>query len=302
MGKKQTRKEKKLEKLKKTVYQDIVDIKRFNKSNLYDVQLNKLSYIGKYSSFECHFVLYPYSRGIYSQHIEFYPFEEYVKDISTGQRSAYVKITSNFNEIFGLLLGAIIVLIGFLFLDVKSIFSIEAIGSILGAYFIGKELWDDIEKILIKLTRKRKTKYQENYYEYEKSGHSTLTNYSYFAKKNRYNKTSVLPDMVDFIPKSNSKTVRMFFKSKTLSPYIGESSIHLLSIHINSKMIEEFEKWGYLVGVKLSYNRRCFLWTNRFEQFQSINNGFKGCLDENGNWIENAIFYRKTSSLGKIRS
>ena len=77
--------------------------------NIYDVEMKHFEHLQKYDSIECHIVLYPYSRKICSQNIKFFPFEEYVKDILSCQKSAYIPIRSQFNEIFGLLMGLLLI-------------------------------------------------------------------------------------------------------------------------------------------------------------------------------------------------
>ncbi len=302
--KKLTRKERKLLKLKKLIPENIIRLhKNKTRSNYFDVDLLKNKELNKYKSLECHVVFYPYNRGVFADDFAIYPFEEYIKDISTGQRSAYIKKVSNFNKFFGIILSIIIILVVLfaLNLNADALFGVEAIASIIGAYIVGKELWDDIEKILIRMTRNWKIRYQESYYQYEQSKHTTLTLYSSFAKKYRYNKTSLLPDKIDFIPHSNSKTVRMMYDNKKLKDIDADSFIHMLSIHINPRKVENLEKYGYLFGIKLSFNKHFLFFTNRFEVFQSMSKDEKGCLNLEGEWIKNGVLYRKTRSLGKIK-
>lgn len=296
-----TRAEKKIAKLKKNIFENFIKLQKNKiRTNYYDIRTTIPKAIEKYSSFENHAVFYPYSRAVFSKDFDFYPFEEYVKDISTGQRSSYIRIINNFNKLFGVFLGLLIILVAYIILGAKNFFSIEAIASVLGAYLVGKELWNDLEKTLVKITRKWKIRYQENYYLYEQGKHTTLTQYSSLAKKNRYNKTPILPDKVDFISHSNSKTLRMLFKRNKYIKKQGKL-VHTFSIHLNSQKINEIEKYGYLFGVKLSFNKKFLFVTRRFELFQSLNNGKTGCLDTNGEWIDDAVLYRKTLSLGKIR-
>lgn len=41
--------------------------------------------------------------------------------------------------------------------------------------------------------------------------------------------------------------------------------------------------------------------TRSLELFQSIDNCARGCLDEDGNWVQGAVFYRRTFSLGRVK-
>ena len=91
--------------------QDIVRLrKNQTMPDIYDVEIEGIDHLKRYHSIECHIVLYPYSRKISSENISFYPFEEYVKDVLSQQRSAYALQQNRFNEVFGLLLGLAIAL------------------------------------------------------------------------------------------------------------------------------------------------------------------------------------------------
>jgi hypothetical protein len=281
-------------------YHDIIRLRK-NETipNIYDVEMKHFEHLQKYDSMECHIVLYPYSRKICSQNIKFFPFEEYVKDILSCQKSAYIPIRSQFNEIFGLLMGLVLIIIFALFKP-ADLFSLEAIVSVLGVYFVGKELWDDIERLLINISKTWSLRYQENYYAYQLGKHTTLTHYSRFAKKNRYGKVPLLPEKMDFIEQSNSQTTRMCFKVRDLQS-LQDSTGHMFSIHIDPDVVQEFEQEGFMFGVKLSFNKHFLGFVYHFELFQSLHKGSKGCLDEKGEWIEGGIFYRKTLTLGRLK-
>jgi len=267
--------------------------------NIYDVEMGGIERLKAYDSVECHLVLYPYSRAITSEDIAFYPFEEYVKDVLSQQRSAYVRIQSRFHELFGLLLGVVIALV-FARFKPEDLLSVESVVSVFGAYTIGKELWDDIERMLIEITKSWKVRYQESYYPYHLEKHTTLTYYSYLAKRQRYGISSLMPEKIDFIKQSNSQTVRMCFDMQDLAS-LAESAGHILSIHIEPDLQEDLEEGGFLFGVKLSLNRRLLGLVRSFELFQSISRGERGCLNEEGEWIQGTVFYRKTCRCGRIK-
>ena len=267
--------------------------------NTFDVEMGDIAQVSGYDSLECHIVFYPYSREIHSRNITFSPFEEYVKDIQSGQRSAYVKIGSEFNKCFGLGLGFLIVVIFYVFKP-EDLFSIASIVSVFGAYIIGKELWEDIERMLVNISKRWRIRYTESYYLYQLEKHTTLTRYSQLAKERRYRKTHLLPEKIDFIQQSNSQTVRMCFNLKEL-PSVGESSGHVLSITIDDEILEDLEKDGFLFGVKLSFNKHFLKFVKCFELFQSIDRGLKGCLNEKGEWVQRVVFYRDTVVFGKVK-
>jgi hypothetical protein len=238
--------------------------------NIYDVEMEGFERLKAYDRVECHIVLYPYSRKVSSENIAFYPFEEYVKDVLSQRRSAYAEIQGQFNEIFGLLLGALIAVI-FVAFKPQELFSVESIVS-----------------------------YQDSYYRYQLEKHTTLATYSSLAKRRRYGKASLLPEKVDFIKQSNSQTVRMCFNMKDLASF-AEPSAHILSIHVDPAVLQDLETEGFMFGVKLSLNRRFLGVQKCFELFQSLDQDSVGCLDQEESWAEGAVFYRRTLTCGRFK-
>jgi len=281
-------------------YENII---KFNKNdkypNLYDLELSNINKVKKFHSFECHVVLYPFCRKISADNFKFNPYEEYVKDISSNQKSAYNSIGSRMNGFFGIFLGVIIFLL-FYFFNKTALFSVESVISILGAYFLGKDLWGDIEKFLIFITKKFPVKFVDNPYSYEILNSTTLSKYSFMAKRIRYNKETVLPEKMDLIEQSNSQTVRMKFGKNSLKEIIDDHA-HILSIHIDSPMVQDFERYGYMLGIKLSFNKKFFIFLKNYELFQSIVRKKKGCIDMKNNWINNSVFFRKALSVFRIK-
>lgn len=299
--------------------------------NRYEVEMHGLDQLRSYDRVECDVVLYPYSRTICSDNIHFYPFEEYVDDVLSNQRSAYAEISSPWNQVFGLALGLLIALI-FAFLHPASLLDIEAIVSVFGAYVIGKELWDDIERLLINATKNWRLRYQEGYYRYRLEKRTTLTYYSYLAKRQRYGKATLLPEKIDLIQQSNSQTLRMCFDTRDwdslqkLQAPADEGrrdldtsqpgTAHIHSIHVDPSLVDDLHRDGFLFGVKLSLGRRVCGVTRSLELFQSLqagqpvrpdgskaapNRASLGCLDHIGRWHEGAVFYRNTLTLGRLK-
>jgi hypothetical protein len=281
-------------------FQNIIRVRKNQEvSYILDVDVEGFERLKRYQVVECHVVLYPYSRQVASQDLAFYPFEEYVRDVLSQQRSAYTAIRSPFSQLFGLFLGLVIALV-FARFNPQDLFSIESIVSVFGAYTIGKELWDDIEGALIKLSKGWPVRVQDNYYRYRLEKHTTLTSYSYLAKQRRYGRSALLPEKVDFIKQSNSQTLRMCFNTRDLVTDPGPVA-HLHSIHVEPVLMPEFEQEGFLLGVKLSLNRRFLGITKNLELFQSIDGCSRGCLNDKDEWIENGVFYRRTFTLGRLK-
>lgn len=272
-----------------------------NKDNpyIFDVSITDIDVLSQYDSVECHFVIYPYNRNIFSENITFYPFEEYVKDILSYKNSAYVIIKNHFNKVFGLFVWFLIILV-FYYIKPVELLSVEAFVSVIGAYIVGKELREDIDNFLQDITKCWFITFQENYYKFALVKWTTLSNYSYFAKVQRYWKSPLLPKKMNFIEQSNSQTLRIYFDKNDFKIHAGKQA-QVTAIHIQNEKLDRFKKYWFMFGVKISLNKY-FMWIkNSTELFQSIHNYNIWCLDEKWTWNNWDVFYRKTHSLGKIK-
>ncbi len=279
---------------------NVIDLKQNSEyPRIYDVELCDIPALKKYSSIDCHLVLYPYSREIDSHNISFNPYEEYVNDLSLSKKSAYSKITKSFNQVFGIMVGIIIVLI-FWKIKPESLISIESIVSVFGAYFVAKEVWNELEELFINITRKLSIKYTKNSYQYKLERHTTLTQYSYFAKKQRYGRETLLPTMIDYVEQSNSQIIKMFLKKSDFD-MVNSERAHILSFHLDEKAKEYFQKEGFLFSVKLSFNKTFLGITTSNEIFQSLDKTIPGCLNKKGEWLNKSAFFRKTIRIVRIK-
>ncbi len=264
--------------------------------HVYDIELQHIDKLKRFDSVECHIVLYPYSRKFKANDMIFYPFEEYARDISSCKNSAYSRIGSSFNKIFAVIMGLIILLL-FVIFRPEELLSMQSIVSVFGAYIIAKELGNDLEKWIIRITKPLKFRYQESYYSYELEKHNALTKYSHYAKKQRYDKTSIRPTKMEFIELSNSKTVRMYFDTKDLKN--NGNSIHILSVWADPELLKEFDK-GFMLGVKLSLNKGK-IFKRSLELFQSVSKGVNGCIGPSDSWFKDSVYFRRIKRFMKIR-
>ncbi len=269
------------------------------RQGIYDIELDRLETLEGYDSLDCHLVIYPYSRRVNSHHLRLMPFEEYVSDIISRQRSVYIRAEERGKYLFGALLALALVAVFVEFRPVE-LLSLEAIVSVFGVYMVGKEIWDDIELGLQHLSGRWRLRYVENYYPYQLAGRTTLARYSEMAKEQRYGRRSLLPDRIDFIQQSNSQTVRLRFESGSLRSLDGQSA-HIASLHVDRTAAAEFRRAGHLFGAKLSLNRRRLRLERSLELFQSLDRGRPGCLDDRGRWHDGAVFWRRTWRLGKLK-
>lgn len=270
-----------------------------NFPQIYDVELNNIDALKRYDSVEVHLVLYPFSRQITADAYKFNPFEEYANDISTRRRSLYTRVPRAANSLFGIFLGIAIILF-FLFVRPSEIYSLQSIVAILGAYFIGKDLWNDIEAGLVNLSKDWTLRYQTSYYEYQVEKNTTLTNYSAVAREHRYGKASLLPEQMEFISNANSKTIRMKFSHQDLRGF-NEQTAHVLGMRFEPQVATEFERAGYMFSAKISLNVRALFVRRSNEYFQSLHAGERGCLNFNNEWTPGAAMARNALFLGRLR-
>lgn len=266
---------------------------------IYDIEFRHLGRIRGYDLLECHLVLYPYSRQLNSGKIILTPYEEYARDILAQQRSAYKPIGQIGKNLFGIFLGALIIGI-FALLKPVELYSIESIVSIIGAYAIGKELWDDLENWLVNVTASSKIRFQPRYYSFQLEKNTTISKYFSLARNSRYGHPMLLPHQMDFIQQSNSQTVRMLFRVTDL-PTAAEGPVHVLSVHVPPALAGEFEEKGYMFGVKWGMVRKTGLLHRTSEVFQSLHGNSLGSLDAGNRWNEGDAFFRDTFSLGRVK-
>jgi hypothetical protein len=151
---------------------------------------------------------------------------------------------------------------------------------------------------------------------------TTLTYYSYLAKKQRYGKAMLIPERIDFIKQSNSQTLRMCFDTRDWDTLLTNETIgapmptdeqqhkyepqdpttaHIHSIHVDQELVDELQRAGFMFGVKLSFGRRFLCFFRSIELFQSLNKATIGCLDDTGKWHNDQMFFRNTLSLGRLK-
>lgn len=269
-----------------------------NYPHIYEVELTNLAELAQYDSIEVHFVVYPYSREISAEKIEIHPFEEYIEDILDKQKSLYKRIEDGNNKRFGLGLAAVVMLIMATFKP-EEFLAVQSIVSVFGAYIAGKELWGDLEKYLVYFTQKGKIRFFTGYFSYQLERNTTFANYTQIAKKNRYEKDAIIPEKIDYIEQSNSKTIRLSILQEDLQKLAKEKSAHLFSIHLSEEIADIFRDKGRLFGVKISLNSHKWLYKKSIELYQSQNNTEFGALNEANVWLPDSIFQRITFYVGK---
>jgi hypothetical protein len=267
--------------------------------SIYDVEMGRIKELGRPDSLEVHAVLYPFDRRVNAKHFAFLPFEEYVRDIASSHRSLYSPIETVANNLFGAALGLAIAAV-FAVFNPKDLVSVQSVVSVFGAYFIGKDLWDDVERALVGISKRWRLRFVTDYYAYGLERRTTLANYSAFAKETRYGKVSALPEKMAFIQESNSQTLRLYFAGKDLDG-LKEDRVHLFSIHVDPAALKEMDEGGFLFGVKVAASKHVLGVRRSLELFQSLKEGARGCLGPEGRWLSEAAFCRRTLSAGRLK-
>lgn len=268
-------------------------------ANIYDVELANVPALRAYAAVEVHIVLYPFSRQITADTYRLNPFEEYANDISTRRRSLYTRVPRPAGSLFGIFLGAVIILV-FLAVNPSEVSSLQSFIAILGAYFIGKDLWNDLEALLVNLSKNWRVRYQTDYYACQIEKNTTLTNYSALAREQRYGKASLLPERMEFISNANSKTARLKFSRADLNGF-QQNSAHILAMRFDAPVAAELEHAGFMFSVKISLNRRVLFMRQAREFFQSFNAGQRGCLNFHNVWEPDAALARDAYFAGNLR-
>lgn len=266
--------------------------------HIYEFELNQLAELARYDFIEVHVVVYPYSREISADKIEIHPFEEYIEDILDKQKSLYKQIEDGSSKRFGLGLAVIVLIIMAIFKP-EEFLAVQSLVSVFGAYIAGKELWGDLEKYLIAFTQKSNIRFFTGYFSYQLERNTTFANYTKFAKKNRYEKDAIIPEKIDFIEQSNSKTIRMSILKEDLQKLGKEEAAHLFSVHISPELVNEFREKGSLFGIKISLNTHKLFYKQSIELYQSQSQAEFGALDERSIWHTESVFQRNTFYLGK---
>lgn len=230
---------------------------------------------------------YPYNLETDADNFKILPYEEYVNEVSNKKRSAYRAILPFFDKLFGIVLAFLLSFIFFL-IDPELLISVEAVVSLLGLYLVGKELWVDLDDLLISVTRSWKLKWRSQEYYYKRNYFGTIQGFWQFARDTRNQSSFLLADVFDFISQSNSKTVELRFDNKKL--------------HKKTKVLSfESQNQNGLLGFKVSVGKRVLPGvTQRTEYFQSIQNNEIGTVI-NGVWEKDQVLVKHTYLIGRLK-
>lgn len=271
------------------------------------IELNNLTLLLKLNqtirsskAVECTFFVYPYSLKMDNASFNILPYEEYVRDIDAGRRSTYQKLEPTASKLFGIFLGLVLIII-FGIYNPNELYSLQNLIAVLGAYTLGKEMWDDLDKWLIDTTKTWSIRWRGSQYYYVKEDFGTIQRFWKLARVKRNGQPTILPVWLDFMTHSNAKTVEAYFEQKTLSQYPENSLVQFGNVVINQDSYQDFQESGAMFGFKLSLKQQFWLGDITYEIFQSIDKTEYGAVDKKGIWCPQAILHRKVWNLGRIK-
>jgi hypothetical protein len=268
---------------------------KFTAPEVLQVYLRNLPAFREHSALEVSLFLYPYSSKLTADHYRALPYEDYLVDLNAGVRTAY-KVAGKFGgKLFGLLLGLLIVLL-FWRIDPGDIISIQSIVSILGAYAIGKELWDDIDNFLANtFNASERLRWRETPYFYVKNHFGTVEKFWEKARNDRYASNTALPSKFDFIAHSNHKTLELLFKPQDLE-FADYEALRIGNFRFVEK--QKPRPADFMLGFKLTLIKNYFFFKREVELFQLLDKGNLGVV-ENDTWHAGALLARNTITIGR---
>jgi hypothetical protein len=277
---------------------DTISVVSENNTQTLMLRLNQTIRTSK--AIECTFFMYPYSLKMDHTSFDILPYQEYVADVDGGRRSTYQKLDPTASKLFGLFLGILLIII-FGAYNPRELYSLQNLIAVLGAYTLGKEMWDDLDKWLVDTTKTWNINWRGSQYFYIKEDFGTIQRFWKLARIKRNGQPTILPSQLDFMTHSNSKTVEAYFDKKTLFQYPENSIVQFGSVVINNTSLKDFQKDGAMFGFKLSLKKPFLLGDISYDIFQSIDKNEYGAVDKKGVWCPKSILYRKVWNLGRIK-
>lgn len=281
---------------------------------LFDIDIENSNELNNYSQIEVTLFIYPYSKQITSDDLTFLPFEEYIDDVRKGEKSTYRKEHSFADTFVGLTLGLIIAFV-FLLVKPEEFISIESIVAIIGAYALGKEMWDDFDIFLSSISHGNRIRWIWHHYRYIRQEYGIIRSFWETARYYRNKIPSALPTYVDYIKHSNSKTIFQLYTQDDLSKICDEQNrIRVVSFKIRQKKLKALVEKGFMLGAKLTLTHKVLGIDFNTEYYQAYSNSLVGIiipktqkhfnepeLPSDTKWLSGKIIRRQTLKVGKIK-
>lgn len=263
-----------------------------------DVLLTDIDSAKKFDSFECSLSLYSIDTTVKADDFLFDPYEEYISDIAAGKRSTYEKIPDTANQLFGMVLGLVIVVFFAVFLP-EQLLSIESVVSIFAAYTVGKEIWIDVDAFLQKLSRNWPVRWLDRDFFFERQQFGTFHRFWQRARIARFGHSNTLPAQIDFISHSNSKTIDMQFDHHDLKA-LPLDSARILSITLLPNTANFFKTNKYVVVCRFGFVRKLLFFKFVEEYFQAVEQGKIGTLTLANEWYPQGVLKKIKFQVGNL--
>jgi hypothetical protein len=264
----------------------------------FDLYLSQLETLAEFDRVECAVFVYPQSRQLDADSFHLLPFEEYVDDVTEGQRSSYRVAQDITDKLFGSSLAVSILALFWLF-NGRLDLSLEAIVAVFGAYAIGKELWQDIDHALSEASSAWPLRWHEFEYYYQREHFGTMQRFSQLGRMRKYGEFSALPSKLDFITHSNSKTVEMLFQPNDLTQ-VSTDRVRILTLEVEQSALSAFTKENFLLTVKLSCSKQYLKLWRTTELYQAVLKGQVGAVDQQNIWQKGVVLERNSWRVGKL--
>jgi hypothetical protein len=282
---------------------NILSFQRTTGHSTYALEITPSPEFKRYSDIEVELILYPYRNpNTTEEGVRIQPYDSYLEDLTSNQKTLYSPNLSYGANIFGLLLGLIITLI-FWFFNQGELFGLQSIVAIIGVYLVGKEIWKDVEQGLIHLTERWRIRYYPSDYSFRLRSETTLDLYARFARAKKYRRELVLAHSLDMVRRSGSRDLKMLFPSSQFTVVANPTrpELRLCVVSFNQEVLKDFEEDKFLVAVKMSLNRKFFIFSYNLEWFEAKAGDEMGCLDIHGGWHNKAVFSRTAIMIGRMK-
>ncbi|HYD35720.1 MAG TPA: hypothetical protein VD999_06645 [Vitreimonas sp.] len=263
----------------------------------YRLFLNSALELKQYSAIEMTMTVYPLSSKMGAQDFEIDPFEDYVAELSAGRRSTYQKLDHYADKVFSLILALMIASVFWWFYP-GGLNSVEAVVGILGAYALGKEFWRDLDQILIALTHNWWVQWTESDYFYTRQNFGMIQRFWQLARHHRYGAFITLPQKMDYVTHSNSKTIDLAYWHRDLV-HLNTPRVQLANIHFRQPAAPADHK-QLLIAVKFSLIKKSLFFSKTIEMYQALDSSQLGSVNHNHLWQPAALLLRQKWSVGRL--
>lgn len=254
----------------------------------------------KFNQLEIIYFLYPYHKELSADSFKLLPYEEYIKDLSIGNRSSYFLLDNSSSRIFGILVS-LFIFVAFALFRPSELFSLQSVVALLGAYLTSREMWIDIDNFLVRISNNWLFSWRPTQFFYERENFGTIQRFWKIARKQRTGSETILASKMDFNSHSNSKTLELLFTNTDLKTAKHKKVIFSTINFTDKKQNKIWNHSAFMFGCKMSLIKKWLLMSFVTEYFQAIEGTKCGATDYQGNWKEGKFLIRNSILLGRLK-